>query len=352
MGTKTKSAPRSKLIGAIVFALSVAVLIGFFGLIDAKRYIDEPVIGEGEERQFTIPEGTNWPKTMDILVNEGVITKRHWFEVWARRRGLPSRVKAGHYALSGPLSFEELEQALLKGGRADETIVTILEGWSIFHIADRLEGINLVSRRAFLDAARSPELLAELEIPADSFEGYLFPDTYRFSRTTGAEAIIRRMNARFEEVYQTLLKEYPPSKDVKDFSKHQIVTLASLIEKETRANHERPLISRVFLNRLDLKMRLQTDPTCVYGEETYREVPHPRYCRDRLNRYSTYVIDGLPPGPIANPGKASLKASLQPDSTQDSKAYLFFVAKRDGSGAHHFTKTYDEHKKLVKKYLK
>jgi UPF0755 protein len=215
-----------------------------------------------------------------------------------------------------------------------------------------LESVNLVTRNAFLDAARSSELLTELNVSADSFEGYLFPDTYRFSRNTGAEAIIRRMNARFEEVYQELQSTNPAAEDVQDFSKHQIVTLASLIEKETRATHERPLISRVFLNRLEKKMKLQTDPTCVYGEETYREVPHPRYCRDRLNRYSTYVIDGLPPGPIASPGRASLKAALQPDTSPEAKTYLFFVARRDGSGAHHFTRTYDEHKKLVKKYLK
>ncbi|CAN0576160.1 unnamed protein product [Laminaria digitata] len=136
------------------------------------------------------------------------------------------------------------------------------------------------------------------------------------------------------------------------FTAHDVVILASIVERETNHDPERDLVARVFLNRLERDMRLQTDPTCVYGEETYDKIPSPTYCKNPLNRYSTYIIDGLPPGPISNPGLASLKASLIPANSDDARRYLFFVAKRDGSGAHHFTRTFAEHREAIKKYLK
>lgn len=335
----------------LVFLLSVMILAGGVVGFDAYTYLEGPVIPEGETRQFTISQGDSWPQVVRNLEREKVVLKPHWFEIWSRHRGLPPRVKAGRYALNGPLSFQELEAALLIGGRADETVVTIIEGWTIFHIAERLESVDLASRRSFLDATRSPELLSEFGITGESMEGFLFPDTYRFSRTASAEDLVRRMHERFLEVYAPL-QSAPLSPDVQDWSLDRIVTLASLIERETRASHERPIIARVFLNRLEKGMKLQTDPTCVYGEETYREIPHPRFCRDPMNRYSTYVISGLPPGPIANPGRESLKAALNPADSTEAREFLFFVARRDGSGAHHFTRTYEEHRRLVSKYLK
>jgi len=349
---RTKKPEKSNVLkGLLVFFASVLILASGLCVFDAHTYLNGPAIADGESRQFTIPEGAAWPEVVRVLKREGVVLKPHWFEVWGRQRDLPRRVRAGRYALTGPISFEELEAALLLGGRADETVVTIIEGWTIFHIAQRLESVDLASKRSFLDAARSPELLAEYGIDGESMEGFLFPDTYRFSRTASAEDLVRRMHERFLDVYQAL-QSTPSSPDIEDWSRDRIVTLASLIERETRVPPERPLISRVFLNRLEKGMKLQTDPTCVYGEETFREIPHPRYCRDPMNRYSTYVIPALPPGPIANPGRESLRAALNPANSAESKEYLFFVARRDGSGAHHFTRTYDEHRKLVSKYLK
>ena len=350
MSSKNKKQSPRRLLGCAAFCFSLVLGAALLVLADFYLWTQRPMVQDAEQVQFSVPEGTSWPEFVRLLTSEGLVTKPRYFDIWGRTRGLPQMIKAGRYTLDGPIYLEEASGLFAKGGQAEDLVVTILEGWTIFHIADKLEAAQIVSRNAFLNAARSPTLLEEAGIEAESFEGYLFPDTYRFSTTVSAEEIVERMHSRFKDIYQDVSTNRGP--DTSDWSDHKIITLASLIERETRSATERPRIARVFLNRLDRNMRLQTDPTCVYSEETYREIPHPRFCKDRLNRYSTYVIDGLPPGPIANPGRASLQAALRPSTLDEDKDYLFFVAKRDGSGNHHFSKTYDEHRRRVRLYLK
>lgn len=340
--------------------LAVTLLLGVIGAaglyLHYSAYVNMPVLREGESRTLVIPANTAWPQVVTILEESRLVKRPSYFDYWGKKRGLPAAVRAGTFQLAGPMTLEDLEAELRRGGLAKDVLLQVPEGFTIFHIADRLEQIGLVSREDFLRAARDKEMLAAAGIEADSFEGYLFPDSYRFKQGTSARAIAEKMHAQWKAMWEGIKSRHADRlawlAEQYDFSEHEVVILASLIERETSVNDERTLISRVFLNRLDKNMRLQTDPTCVYGEETYREIPHPRYCRDPLNRYSTYVIYGLPPGPIANPGLASLEAALLPSEAPEAKEYLFFVARRDGTRRHHFTKTFGEHNKAVNKYLK
>lgn len=339
------------LVGAMV--IGTIALGGVY--LHYSAYVKMPVLREGESKTLVIPKNTSWPQVVEILEETQLVTRGKYFDYWGKKRGLPRAVRAGSFLLAGPMTLEDLEVELRRGGMAKEILLRVPEGFTIFHIADRIEQLGLASREDFLRAARDEEMLSAAEINADSFEGYLFPDSYRFVQGTSARGIVERMHAQWKSVWSEIKDRHADQLEVLGqgygFSEHDVVILASLVERETSVNDERSLVSRVFLNRLDIKMKLQTDPTCVYGEETYREIPHPRYCRDALNRYSTYVIDGLPPGPIANPGRASLEAALVPSELPEAREYLFFVARRDGTARHHFTKTFGEHKKAVRRYL-
>lgn len=350
-----KKKPRGYLLGCLSFLSVVFLLAASVLAIDVNAFLNRPVVDPNQTRQLIIPEGTSWPGVVKILRDEGFISRPLYFEVWARQHQLPQNVKAGRFQLTGPVSLQQLAEHLQKGGEAEEISLTVPEGFSIFLIADRIDAAGIASRAEFLRAARDPEALKAAGIPGESFEGYLFPDTYRFFTGVSASEIIQTLHKRHLKVWNELLAAHPGALEQAarlKLSNHDLVTLASLVEKESSANAERPLIARVFLNRLQKNMRLQTDPTCVYAEDTYRAVPHPKYCKDPLNRYSTYVIDGLPPGPIANPGRSSLVAALKPDTSPEAQEFLFFVARRDGSGRHHFTKTYDEHRQAVRQFLK
>lgn len=343
-------------VAALAGALVVVVGAAAAGVyVHYQQVIERPVLSEGETRTLVIPEGTAWPGVVSRVEDAGLVEPAQYFDLWGRQTGLAGAAKAGTFHLAGPLSLEELGEVIRRGGLAEEVAVTFPEGWTIFHMADRVESIGLASRSEFLAKAQDPALLEELGIPGESVEGYLFPDTYRFHQGASAEEVIRTLHVRWEAVVGPLVEAHQEALEALSesygFELHDVVIMASLIERETGVMSERERVARVFYNRLDRSMRLQTDPTCVYGEETYREVPHPRYCHDKLNRYSTYVIDGLTPGPIANPGEASLLAALKPSEEAEDMAFLYFVARRDGQGGHHFSKTYQEHREAIRKYL-
>jgi UPF0755 protein len=335
---------------AVVAALAVSWMYA--------SWAERPVLDEGESRTVVIPRGTAWPGVVRGLREAEVVRRGWFFEYWSRQRGLPRKVKAGTYRLAGPLSLDELAEELERGGQLADVTVTVPEGFTIFHVADRLEALGLVGREAFLTAARDEALMRELDVPGESFEGYLFPETYRIARGTPARDVVRRMHGEWARRWEQALERaggqaaLDALREGYGFDEHDVVILASLIERETNHDPERDVIARVFLNRLDKSMKLQTDPTCVYGEETYLEVPSPRTCKDRLNRYSTYVTAGLPPGPIANPGEESLVAALAPSTSKAARKYLFFVARRDGTGSHRFSETFAEHKRAIRKHLK
>ena len=355
--TTPPSRPRRVLLARLVLALIAVLGVVALGIWwDYSRYTRAELIPKGERRLLVIASGSTWRDVVEESVRQGLIRKPLYFDAWGRGKGLDRKVKAGTYELKGPLTLEDLSGELERGGRTDGVEVTIPEGFTIFHIADRLEEAGLVSRREFIEAARSKYLLRSYEVPGESFEGYLFPDTYRLAEGSSAQQIIARLHKRWEEVVGELLARHPEAlrkaKQKRDLGLHEIITIASMIERETDYDPERAIIARVFLNRIDRDMRLQTDPSCVYGEATYKDIPSPKHCKDEHNRYSTYVIKGLPPGPISNPGLESLEAALLPAEDEKARSYIFFVAKRDGSGSHQFTATYAEHKQAIREFLK
>lgn len=339
-----------------VVALTGMLLAGAALILHYRAYLDEPVLEEDKTRTVVIPEGASWPEVVDQLEGARLIERPTYFEYWARRRHLPARVRAGRYDFEGPMSLDDLGGALREGGRSEQTRITLKEGATIFHFADYLDDKGVVEREEFLSAARDPEALDEAGLTGDSFEGYLFPDTFQLDEDATADEIVERLHGRWEAVWMSLESQYKDSLEAvaaeRGLDRHDLVTLASLVERETAVDEERPIIARVFLNRLDEEMRLQSDPTCIYSEDTYDEAPTPELCKDSLNRYSTYVRDGLPPGPVANPGRASLAAVVAPSDDAEASDYLYFVARRDGSQRHYFSQTFAEHKQAIQRYLR
>lgn len=348
-------------VGALLNRLAgrmVVLVLAASGLValDVARWSRATLLPAGQTREVTIPAGASWSATLAALERAGVLAGRPTYaDARGRLEGVPTGVRAGTLTLTGPLDWSGLIRALRHGGRAPGVDVTIPEGWTIFHIAARLEAQGITTRQGFLDAARDRAALSAAGLSAESFEGYLWPDTYRFNPNTPAPRVVARLHARWREQWKTLQAEHPDAlaayRRVHGMDQHQVITLASLVERESAHAPERPIIARVFLNRLRKKMRLQTDPTCVYREDLFEQTPSPQTCKDPSSRYSTYIIDGLPPGPIASPGRAALAATLVPSQDPAHRALLYFVARRDGSGAHVFSRTHAEHRAAIKAHL-
>jgi UPF0755 protein len=229
----------------------------------------------------------------------------------------------------------------LTNGMAVLYTVTIPEGYRITEIADLLEAKGLVDKAAFIEATRNRELLESLHIPSGSLEGYLYPETYKFSKAGGARTVVKTFLDTFKE--RVLQPERVQQAKAMQFTFHEIVTLASLIEKETGLGKERKLISSVFHNRLVKKMRLQTDPTVIYAMVDFDgNIRKKDLSID--SPYNTYKHFGLPPGPIASPGLESIQAAMDPVESD----FLYFVSRKDGS--HQFSTNYKDHIRAVRKY--
>jgi UPF0755 protein len=255
-------------------------------------------------------------------------------------KGYGKDIRAGEYSLSPAMAPVQMIEILRKGLVILHP-VTIPEGFTRDQIADALAAKGLADKRRFLELTQDKALLRQYGISGPSFEGYLFPDTYHFSRGTPALAILDTMVKRFKQVV-TPLVDVSQGTGMKF---EEVVILASIVEKETGRPEERPLIASVFLNRLRLGMRLESDPTVIYGIENFDGDLKKKDLTDKTP-YNTYVIHGLTPGPIANPGLESIKAVMDPARTD----YLYFVSKNDGS--HHFSKTLAEHNRAVEIYQK
>jgi peptidoglycan lytic transglycosylase G len=271
----------------------------------------------------------------------GVVRSALAFEVWSRLHH-SEKLEAGEYRFDRPMTppqvFEKVAQ-----GQVWTVTVTVPEGWTMFDIADAVQRDDLASRAAFLRAARNPALVRDLAPNVPTLEGFLFPATYQFSHQTTAQAIVQEMVRRFRQAWTNLTRN---DRLPANLTAEQVVTLASLVEEETPKPSERPVIAGVFVNRLRLGYPLECDPSVVYalklagrydGELHASEMSFP-------STYNTYLHYGLPPGPIGNPGLASIEAALAPAHTD----YLYFVA--DGSGGHAFSQTLAEHRRNVARY--
>jgi UPF0755 protein len=300
-------------------------------------WILTPTVGPYQPAFVVIPRGANARQISRILADGGVIESRVQF-LLVRALRPRARLKAGEYLFKDRQSMWSVFDRIVRGD-VFYYVLVVPEGNSTFDIAQTLERQKIMPPAAFLQAARDPALVRDLDPRAPSLEGYLFPDTYRVTRHTTPAQLCRTMTDRFRKAWKALGASVPP---------HDMVTLASLVEREAKLPAERPLIASVFANRLRIGMALQCDPTAVYAAEVeyrYRGVIH-QSDLDSRQAYNTYQHPGLPPGPIANPGMASLRAALQPAATE----YLYFVVRPDGSGAHQFSKELADHSRAVQEY--
>lgn len=298
-----------------------------------------------EEVIFEVRPGETFGAVAQRLQEEGLIRSAEILKIYGRLDSSKSIVKVGEYGLSAAMTLDQI-LSIVASGKSRTRPFTVPEGYNIFEIADLAEKAGIAKAFDFLKKARDPQYASQLvgfEVP--SVEGYLFPETYQIARNTNLDQLLKMMVDLFKFNFKQI--QIPPT--MSTWTTHQIVTLASIVEKETGAAWERPLISSVFHNRLRLRMKLQTDPTIIYGiaDETGRyEINIRRDDIRRPTRYNTYVIPGLPPGPIANPGRLALEAAVQPEESE----YLFFVFKNDGT--HIFSKTYQDHNKAVAEWQK
>jgi UPF0755 protein len=299
--------------------------------------LSQPFQGFSEPVMIEFPRGTSTSQMANMLADHGVI-EHPWLFLAARvvRRG--ARLQAGEYQFTKAASPLDVYGRITKG---DIYYMELLvpEGFNMFDVAEAVAKLGTMSADAFLEAARDPSLIRDLDPNAETLEGYLFPNKYRVYRKTTAREICRMMTSEFRTRWQGLAS---------NASVHDAVTLASLVEREARLPEERARVSSVFHNRLRIGMRLQCDPTTVYAallENRYRGVIH-QSDLDNQNAYNTYQHAGLPPGPIANPGLGSIQAALTPDDTP----YLYFVAKADGSGGHNFSDSLQKHEVAVAQY--
>lgn len=299
-----------------------------------------PIPGKFPEgKRFTVTEGEPFYRVALRLKEEGVIRDYRGFVVLGWWLGASRVIKAGEYEFKRERTAYEILDKLIRG---DVVVyrVTIPEGSSLFDIAHLLEKEGLTSSERFLAKATDPELLKELGVEGVSAEGYLFPDTYLLTRGFGEEMIIRMMVARFRRVFTEALALR--AKELK-MTEGEVITLASLIEKEAAVEWERPIISAVFHNRLKRGMKLQSDPSAVYELTGFKGRISWVHLK-RKSEYNTYYVAGLPPGPIANPGRSSMLAALYPAKVN----YLYFVSKNDGT--HHFSTSLEEHNRAVARY--
>lgn len=273
------------------------------------------------------------------LKDHAVISNEKLFSLWARVWGLDKRIHWGIYRFELPLPPRKvLNQMML--GKGFFYRITIPEGLTLREITELLEKGAIANKARLLAEAISPELLALVGLEGKGMEGYLFPDTYYFTPFVTERDMLVAMVEQFREVFNARMEQQ--SKEI-GLSIHQAVTLASLIEKESGVEAERPLVSAVFHNRLKAKIPLQSDPTVIYGLKRFSGNLTRRDLQGR-GPYNTYRIAGLPPGPICNPGLSSLKAALSPARVP----YLYFVSKNDGS--HLFSVSLAEHNRAVKTY--
>jgi len=308
-------------------------------LVDVYLYAEKPVNTDPLEKIVVITPGQGFQALSKQLYKAGIIEHPVKFEWFSRLKGYDKKIKAGEYLLSFSMSPHKILEVIVSG-KVRLHRITIPEGYHLRQIARALAEAGFGTENDFLKAATDPIRVNEYGIDAKTFEGYLFPDTYLFPRDATPEMVVSAMVKRF---WSVMKPEWEDRAGALGFSIHQVITLASIIEKETGAAHERPLISSVFHNRLKRKMRLESDPTVIYGIKGYDGNIKRKHLAERTP-YNTYQIKGLPPGPIANTGIESIKAALYPADTR----LLYFVSKRDNT--HQFSTNVKDHNRAVRKY--
>ncbi len=350
----------------VLFALIVigaGAAIGYMVLGDSSTQIlgqladpSAPVDPQDTSTQVvTVPPGSSAGDIGANLQQRGLIRSGLVFRIAAEQAGVGSTLAAGDYELSRSMSTNDIIQVLARGQVKRGLVATIPEGWRSEQIAERLGVTGVAARDEFMQAVTAPASVPGVDLlgttPPPSLEGYLFPETYEVPQAVSGPKAAELMVRMFSQRVGTLLRSQTESR----LTPHQVLTLASIVEREAKQAPERPMIASVYLNRLAANLSLQADPTVQYAVAT-RDGPAAgaySYWKQDLtpgdlhidSPFNTYVVSGLPPGPICNPGEASIRAVLQPAKTD----YLYFVATTDGSGTHLFARTLDEHNANVQK---
>lgn len=299
------------------------------------------------EVYFSVNSGDTLSKVTQRLIDEKIIDDFKMFRLTAKLSGQSSKLKIGNYIIPPHSSYYDILK-ILSSGRDSGIRITIPEGFNSFDIGALLEKNNIISSNDFIKEIGKPEYLIRYNIPSNSaqtLEGYLFPDTYNFSINSHPETVVKTILSRFDKIITpdilTNLKE-------QNKTLHQLLTFASIVEKESGGNSEMGLIAGVYTKRLAIGMKMQADPTLIYAlilENEYDGNIRYKHLRPPWpSPYNTYHTYGTPPGPIANPGKPAILASLSPEPT----SYLYFVGK--GDGTHIFSKTLVEHNLAVEQY--
>jgi UPF0755 protein len=354
-----RTSPRAWATAARWSAYAVAFLVAcvLVGLLLVFPQTSGP--GTGRDVELVVPGDESADALTERLTAAGLVRSPAVFALYLRATGAAKRVVPGTHLVTDDASPATLLSRLERTSGAGHTKVTIPEGFTRFDIAKRLQSLHVCPLRAWLDATTDAALLAELHIDGPSAEGFLFPATYELAFDSAAPDLVRRMKAEFDKRYALLEASHQPCvlelSTTLNWSQKEIVTLASMIEKEAAVDDERPIIASVFLNRLRdpsfSPKLLQCDPTAGYGCLVAPErapsclgytgkVTHD-IVSDASNAYNTYKHEGLPPGPISNPGARSIEAVMAPAMTR----YLYFVAR--GEGRHTFSETYGAHAAAV-----
>lgn len=331
--------PKSSIVRFALLTFIVLVGATLWLGVDLYRFAHQAPGSADTQQLFSIARGEGFHRLVGRLQTSGMVTSPLRFKLLARLKGDDKKLQSGEFRLAANMTPIEILDVLVNG-KQHLYRITIPEGFNLQQIADEIDRLKFADGRQFLSLATNPKIADDLGISHNSLEGYLFPDTYYFPKNVAPQSIINKMVRQFQE--QFVSKWHRRAQSL-NFTVHEVVTMAAIIEKETGDPSERPMIASVFHNRLKKKMRLESDPTVIYGIKNFNGNLTRKDLRTHTP-YNTYVIKGLPPGPIANPGAAAIEAALYPQKTN----YLFFVAKKDGT--HYFSTNIKEHNQAVYKY--
>ncbi len=335
----SEDAERARRTAALAVGGLLAVFLVVTGAGLAWSRMVAPRNPGGEARLFEVRSGAGLRTVARELEREGLVRSARAVVWLARLRGYESGMRAGEYELSPRMSSEAILGRIARGAVKTHEVV-LPEGLTAAEIAGRLAQAELVDRRAFVRLVRDPAAPPAYGVEGETLEGYLFPETYRLPRGLSTADVVRVLVDQFHRVWSPLAEEAVRQ----GLGMRQVVTLASIVEKETGAPHERPLIASVFRNRLERGMRLESDPTVIYGISDFDGNLRRVHLEDAENPWNTYRIAGLPPTPIANPGREALRAVVHPAESE----FLYFVSRNDGT--HDFSRSFAEHSAKVDRF--
>ena len=326
----------------LLFLIIAGAAAGWFGWTDYQQYLKQPLALAESGQPLTVERGWSAKRVADELEQQGVIEKRHWFDLYARLSKKAGGIKSGEFNLTGPMTVPQLFDTLV-AGQTVQYSTTIIEGSNWKQALERVAKSEDLVQTLDEQTRQSPEMLMEaLGLSELHPEGQFFSDTYAFPKGTTDVEYLRRAHAMLNKVLEEEWANREENLPLK--TPYEALILASIVEKETAVAAERPLIAGVFLSRLIKRMRLQTDPTVIYGMGDSYDGNIRRRDLTTDTPYNTYTRAGLPPTPISMVGREAINAVLHPEATQS----LYFVAR--GDGTHQFSETLEQHNAAVRKY--